>query len=190
MGIGANDGRKFPKAKNLPIETYLTINSTTNRGHLKKRLLKEGYLENKCAVCGQLPEWNGKSLTLELDHINGLSNDNRLENLRIICPHCHSQTDNYAGKNKKYVLNGELIEPKIPKPKPSEHDPNWRHAARPNSRKVDRPSKEELEKLLWEKPPTEIAKDFGVSDTCIIKWAKAYEIPKPTKGYWQKLKAV
>lgn len=173
----------------IQLSVILTENSSFNRGHLKKRLLKEGLLENKCAICGQLPEWNGKPLTLELDHINGLSNDNRLENLRIICPHCHSQTDNYAGKNKKYVLNGELIEPKIPEPLPSELDPNWRHAPRPDSRKVERPSKEELEKLLWEKPTTEIAKNFDVSDSAIVKWAKAYGITKPPRGYWQKLKA-
>ncbi|MCZ2224665.1 MAG: hypothetical protein LC122_13660 [Chitinophagales bacterium] len=54
-------------------------------------------------------------------------------------------------------------------------------------RKVERPSKEELEKLLWEKPTTQIAKDFGVSDKAIQKWAEAYGISKPKRGYWNKL---
>lgn len=83
------------------IEEILIVNSSFNRSHLKTKLLKEKLLEYVCVMCGQLPEWNGKPLTLQLDHINGISNDNRLENLRILCPHCHSQTDNFAGKNKK-----------------------------------------------------------------------------------------
>lgn len=58
-----------------------------------------------------------------------------------------------------------------------------------NSRKVERPSKEELEKLLWEKPTTQIAEQFGVSDKAIEKWAKLYEISKPTRGYWTKIKS-
>lgn len=83
------------------IDDILKENSNFNRGHLKRKLIDNGLLNNICYICGQLPEWNGQPLTLQLDHINGISNDNRLENLRILCPHCHSQTDNFAGKNKK-----------------------------------------------------------------------------------------
>lgn len=79
--------KKFPK------------NFSTSR--LKKRLIDENLLENKCSECGISGEWNGKELTLQLDHINGINNDNSLENLRILCPNCHSQTNTYAGKNKK-----------------------------------------------------------------------------------------
>ena len=65
---------------------------------LKNRLLDEGYFQNKCSVCS-IEEWNGKSLTMELDHINGSRTDHRLENLRMICPNCHAQTDTYRAKN-------------------------------------------------------------------------------------------
>ena len=58
--------------------------------------------------------------------------------------------------------------------------------SRVKSRRVERPSKEELEKMLWEVPTTEIAKSYGVSDTAVSKWAKAYEISKPPRGYWSK----
>lgn len=84
-----------------PIENFLIENSSTNRTNLKKRLLKTNILKNECYICGQLPIWNNKPLSLQLDHINGISNDNRIENLRILCPHCHSQTENFAGKNKR-----------------------------------------------------------------------------------------
>ena len=79
----------------------LTENSTyQNISRLKERILKEGLMEYKCSECG-LSEWRGRPLTLQLDHINGINNDHRLENLRFLCPNCHSQTETYAGKNKK-----------------------------------------------------------------------------------------
>ncbi|MEH2124829.1 group I intron-associated PD-(D/E)XK endonuclease [Nostoc sp.] len=62
-----------------------------------------------------------------------------------------------------------------------------RYSARPKSRKVERPSKEELHELVWTKPTAHIAKDFGVSDKAVEKWCKAYEIEKPSRGYWAKL---
>ena len=67
---------------------------------LSRRLKAAGILENKCAEC-DIEEWNGKELVLHLDHINGKSTDHRLENLRLLCPNCHSQTDTYCGRNKR-----------------------------------------------------------------------------------------
>ncbi len=66
---------------------------------LKKRILKEKILENKCAICG-ITEWNKKTISLQLDHIDGNGHNHKLENLRLICPNCHSQTDTFCGKNK------------------------------------------------------------------------------------------
>lgn len=68
---------------------------------LKGRLYKKGLLEEKCALCGLGSEWEGKKLSLQLDHINGNNTDNRLENLRILCPNCHSQTDTFCSKRYK-----------------------------------------------------------------------------------------
>lgn len=65
---------------------------------LKKRLLKEEVFENKCVSCG-ITEWNNKPICLQLDHIDGNRYNHKLENLRILCPNCHSQTDTYCGKN-------------------------------------------------------------------------------------------
>lgn len=67
----------------------------------KKRLLDAELKKYICEECGLLPEWNNKPLVLHLDHINGINNDNRLENLRFLCPNCHSQTPTYSGRNTK-----------------------------------------------------------------------------------------
>jgi hypothetical protein len=67
---------------------------------LNKRLLADGVFENKCSICG-IQEWNSLPISMQLDHINGCSYDHRLENLRFLCPNCHSQTDTWCGKNKK-----------------------------------------------------------------------------------------
>lgn len=67
---------------------------------LKKRLIQENKLEYKCAFCGNTGEWYGHKLSLQLDHINGINNDHRIENLRFLCPNCHSITETFSGKNK------------------------------------------------------------------------------------------
>ena len=66
---------------------------------LRNRLLDVGLKSNQCEECG-VSEWNGKALTIQLDHVNGNSKDHRLENLRMLCPNCHSQTATWCGKNK------------------------------------------------------------------------------------------
>lgn len=76
-------------------------NSKASPSYVKNLLLKKEFVKYECAICGQGPEWNGKPLALQMDHINGMRNDHRLQNLRILCPHCHSQTDTFCAKNKK-----------------------------------------------------------------------------------------
>jgi hypothetical protein len=66
---------------------------------LNKRLIKENILENKCDECN-IVDWNDQPISFHLDHKNGISSDHRLDNLRLLCPNCHSQTTTYCGKNK------------------------------------------------------------------------------------------
>ena len=88
-------------SKRYNLDDILVENSTyANISRLKIRLVAEKKLEYKCAICGNEGIWNNQPLSLQLDHINGKHLDHRLENLRFLCPNCHSQTDTFSGKNK------------------------------------------------------------------------------------------
>lgn len=100
------------KVKKLRYEDFLTDKSKHNRNCLRRLIIQENLLPYKCEICG-VTEWNGKTLSLELDHINGVNDDNRLENLRFLCPNCHSQTTTYGSRNQqrnesKYEITEDL----------------------------------------------------------------------------------
>lgn len=80
------------------LEQLLVVGRRVDGPHLKRRLLREGILDAACAACG-IVDWCGRPAPLELDHINGDRRDNRLENLRLLCPNCHAQTPTYRGRN-------------------------------------------------------------------------------------------
>ena len=98
-GRDSNKGKSVLNKTGKPLSEHLTENSSISRANLKKRLIRDNLLNNSCYECGLIPEWNGKKLVLVLDHINGIHNDNRIDNLRLLCPNCNSQTDTFAGKN-------------------------------------------------------------------------------------------
>lgn len=99
-GQGWNTGLKFKPFEAKPIEEILIANSSYQSFKLKRRLLDEGLKEYKCELCG-LYEWQDNPIPLELHHINGNNRDNRLDNLKLLCPNCHALTDSYRGRNKK-----------------------------------------------------------------------------------------
>lgn len=99
--FGSKSQKRVAYNAKYTLDEILVENSTySNIARLKLRLVNEGRMEYKCANCG-LIEWQGQVLSLHLDHINGVNNDHRIENLRFLCPNCHSLTETYAGKNKK-----------------------------------------------------------------------------------------
>ena len=189
---------KINNNRRLKLEEIMVENSFYNRSSLKRRLIREKRMEYKCSICGMGDKWNGKKITLQLDHINGVFNDNRFENLRFLCPNCHSQEPNAC---RRYGTSSEPM-------KCSECGKNisfrtkntlcfscWKksdiiHSDRLNYRKVKRPSKENLEKMILERPCSKIAKELGVSDKAIEKWCKRYGIKKPGRGYWAKIKVL
>jgi 5-methylcytosine-specific restriction endonuclease McrA len=93
-------GAVIPRPQGMPIVELLQAGPKRGRNHIKLRLIAAGLKTNKCEECG-LTEWRGKPLSMALHHINGDGNDNRLENLAILCPNCHTQTPNFGVKNWK-----------------------------------------------------------------------------------------
>ena len=94
------------KGVSKPIDPKIPLDEILNGQHphfqtfkLKNRMLKEGILQNLCSVCG-ISSWNGQLLNMELDHIDGNRTNHKLENLRLLCPNCHAQTDTYRSKNR------------------------------------------------------------------------------------------
>ena len=85
--------KKDIKKRITRLEDYAT------RACVRKTIIRDNLLPYECSECG-ISEWNGRKLALHLDHINGKNGDHRLENLRFLCPNCHSQTETYTGKNK------------------------------------------------------------------------------------------
>jgi 5-methylcytosine-specific restriction endonuclease McrA len=170
LGKSANKGKRFTPKKTD--EEYFCVNGTTNRSSIKSRIIRNNLIPYECVECGLKDTWNNKNISLQLEHKNGIPNDNRLVNLCFLCPNCHSQTDTYAGKRFK----------KSPKIKKDRRGPKqW-------LRKTERPSKEELAKLISTIPMSSIGKMYGVTDNSVRKWAKSYGIQLTNRrGYWQKL---
>jgi len=176
LGTNSNKGRKFPgKAK--PLVEIMIKNSTYSRNHLKERLLKEGILENKCIICGLEPIWQNKKLVMVLDHINGVPDDHRKENLRLLCPNCNSQIDTFAGKRNKKKYNCTICGNKTTRNRKycndcfSVIDFEYKHAPRLSCRKVkNRPPKEQLLQEIKKLGYCGTGRKYGVSDNAIRKW--------------------
>lgn len=157
----------------IPTEDILVENSTYGRSHLKNRLYEEGLRERKCCLCGQGEEWNGMKIALILDHINGTHNDNRIENLRIVCPNCNAGLDTFAGKNNKIIKKEYLCEcgKEI-----SSSSIKCNTCDKKSRRKVERPEYEILIKEIEELGYSATGRKYGVSDNSIRKWLRSFNI--------------
>lgn len=164
-GFTHNKNRVIPPR--LEINEYIgrfcVENSTYGRNHLKERLMKEGILKNICAICGLSDTWNNKKIVMIIDHINGVSNDHRLENLRMVCPNCNSQLDTHCGKHKRKkkflcACGREICKKST--------------TCTICRRKVERPPYEQLLKEIEETSIRATGIRYGVSSTTIKKWIK------------------
>jgi hypothetical protein len=191
-GNNSNKGKFFPSK---PLAEVMVEHSTYTRSSLKRRLIREGVIPYVCVECGQVPLWNNKKLSLVLDHKNGVNDDNRKENLRFLCPNCNSQTDTFAGKHKPYTKNNCKVCQKQTEGKSVYciecsskrkccdvcgkaifNKGKCRECNAFANRKVERPTKHQLEQEILQSNWRAIGRKYGVSDNGVRKWARSYRI--------------
>lgn len=165
-------------------ENVFIKNSTASQATLRRWYIRGNYTPYICSICGLEPIWQGKELTLILDHINGENHDDRLENLRWVCPNCNQQLETTNGKNKK---NETLIKKKycidcgieISLKATRCNDCENKHRII----SIDKMpiTREKLKELIRTQPFTIIGSKYGVTDNAIRKWCDKFGLPRTKK---------
>ncbi|HWB69751.1 MAG TPA: hypothetical protein VG518_07215 [Solirubrobacterales bacterium] len=167
----------------------LVEHSSYGRGRLKQRLYAEGYKERRCELCGLGEEWRGRQMSLILDHVNGVPDDNRIENLQIVCPNCAATLETHCGrKNRRKPLArncqrcGREFLAKYANHRYCSHTCGcrWdrgrqRGIPKPEYRKVERPPREKLLAEIEATSYCAVGRKYGVSDNAVRKWVRFYE---------------
>ncbi|MEX1141231.1 MAG: hypothetical protein WD993_05200 [Thermoleophilaceae bacterium] len=174
---------RYGRERRTPLSAVLVEGSSFSRGTLKKRLYEHGLKDRRCELCGQGEMWRGKRMSLILDHTNGVRDDHRLENLRIVCPNCAATLSTHCGRNvpreRECRRCGTSFEPLA-------GDRHYCSVAcskkgqglglpRPERRKVERPSKQQLLADLEHMSYRAVGRKYGVSDNAVRKWLVWYE---------------
>lgn len=197
IGRGHRQGKTFVSNKRVPLVQILIKDSNKPlRTAYKRRLIEEGLLEEKCIICSLEPVWCKKKLVLQIDHINGDCLDHRIENLRLLCPNCHSQTDTFCFGSSTLLSKTErtcgVIRPRKEKvqyfcnmcgKEIKRSDSKYcgecyrlhrKELQTPfdRAKKIIWPSIEELSSRLSEVSYLQLAKELGISDNAIRKHIK------------------
>jgi hypothetical protein len=168
----------------IPLDLVLVEGSTYTRSSLKRRLYDTGLKSRACELCGQGEQWRGLRMSLILDHINGVHDDNRIENLRIVCPNCAATSATHCSRNLPRNMCptcGREFRRRTARQKYCSqrcwHESEACKAikARGRRRKVERPSYEQLLADLRELPWVAVGAKYGVSDNAVRKWVRRYE---------------
>ena len=156
------------KHMSIPIEEILVKDSTYSRSRLKQRLIEANLLPQRCAICNSPPEWRSHPMVLVLDHVNGDPKDNRLFNLRLLCPNCNSQTRTFCGKNKKRAVLCICCKAEI-----SRRSTWCRSCAGKKAKtRIIWPNNEELVQMVKNTSFSAVGRQLGVSDNAVRKRLK------------------
>jgi hypothetical protein len=166
--------QKNGKLRLIPVENQLFSGSTISSNKLKIKLYKANLKQPICEECGQDENWLGKKMSLILDHINGIHDDNRIENLRIVCPNCNATLSTHCRGYKIIKKDNEEYQNNHNKYK-SKYYTDKQIDSRINRRKINRPPYEQLLNEIIELGYSGTGRKYGVSDNAIRKWKKYYE---------------
>jgi hypothetical protein len=175
--------RKSLRHEPIPLDEVLIEGSTYSRRSLKARLYATGLKHRQCELCGQGEEWHGRRMSLILDHVNGIATDNRLSNLRIVCPNCAATLETHCGRNLRVTRACVRCgAPFRPKSRTQRHcsmacggHSEASQAAQRAARRVERPPYEQLVREISETSYLAVGRKYGVSDNAIRKWLRQYE---------------
>lgn len=165
-------------------ENIFIKDSTASQATLRKWYIKGQYTPYVCSICGQEPKWQGKELTLILDHINGSNHDDRLENLRWVCPNCNQQLETTgfkkirAEENQKIRKKFYCIDCGKEISKNSIRCIDCSNKTRKKVSKENMPTREELKEKIRNQSFLQIGRDYGVTDNAIRKWCDNYQLPR------------
>lgn len=151
--------------------------STVDQTTLKKWYLNGNYSKYKCKICG-INTWNNQELVLRLDHINGNNHDNRLENLRWLCPNCDSQTEFYCGKNRPLKQKEKNFCIDCGKEIKDLRSKRCKECSNKAQRVCEWPSRKQLKEMIRTESFTAIGKKYNVSDNAVKKWCDKYHLPR------------
>jgi hypothetical protein len=167
------------------LEHVLVRGSPYQRAQLKKRLYDTGLKQRVCELCGQGEAWRGRQMSLILDHINGIADDNRLENLRIVCPNCAATLDTHCGRanrvepeDRSCLHCGNDFRIAFAKQRYCSRACGMRapkRGERRGARRVERPPYEQLLAEVAATSWSAVGRRYGVSDNAVRKWVRAYE---------------
>lgn len=165
-------------------EEIFVEDSPVHQATLRRRYLLGKYTPYICSICGQEPVWQGKELTLILDHINGHNHDDRLENLRWVCPNCNQQLDTFGGRNRNSERKHNFCidcgrEILLSSTRCADCAAKYKGL---KQRKVNRPERAVLKSYIRSMPFTKIGEMFQVSDNAIRKWCDEYGLPRTKKA--------
>lgn len=154
------------------------IKEKCDQSTLRRFYLEGNYTEYECSICGQEPFWNNKELTLTMDHISGDNTDNRLENLRWVCPNCDRQLDTFGARNKKKLEKKENVKTFcIDCGKEISKNGVRCIQCLGIFQRQSKITREELKDKIRNQTFTSIGREFNVSDTAIRKWCKTFNLP-------------
>jgi hypothetical protein len=173
-----------------PLAEVMVEHSTYHRGQLKERLYREGLKARACELCGQGETWRGRRMGLILDHINGVADDHRLENLQIVCPNCAATLETHCGRQnrKERRCRGcdAVFRPRTARQSYcsfacGKHAPP-KPGPRPSSRKVERPPYAQLMREVHAMGWSAVGRRYGVSDNAVRKWVAQYQREREAGG--------